>query len=427
MKGTLVRTVAAALVVAVMISGVGAAAAQEDGDGGQSNDRVLAVRLPDVVQVNDSVTISVVDRENGSPVPAASVYALTWPWPGATEMGGFWYGCEFLGKTDNAGEVVHVFDRPGRGLIVATKEGWGPGLARLCVKPDVMGRLAVEAPRRVKVNEPTMIEVLEKGTGEGVEGADVWAVGLPGLTRAAELRDPDHAEGLLENLRSGAGGNVTGLLESRGMHLGQTKSEGQLVSPFSKVGRYLLVATKSLYVPGCQVISVVPAQALALEIESSRPDVGEVVRFTVTDREMGDLVVGVDMYGIGSPFGGLLSMPLGLMDGNSSSLEGLVEEKGFHIGTTDGKGQCEYTFDEAGGFLIVGIKDECSPALGFVRVGSWEGQHELLPRVRPWGEESRRVDPVPERGQWRFLGFREGLVPMSNALGLGQQYPEADR
>jgi hypothetical protein len=427
MKKTVAKILAAVLALAVVVSGVGAAAAQEDSDGEQSHERVLGVRLPSVVKANESVTISVIDRGDGSPVPAASVYALTWPYPGATETAAFLYGCEFLGKTDNAGEVVHAFERPGRGLIVATKEGWGPGLARLCVKPNVMGRLAVEAPRRVKVNEPATIEVLEKGTGAGVKGADVWAVGVPGLNGTAELRGRDHAEGLLDNLRLGAGGNVTRLLESRGMHLGQTNSEGQLEHSFGEMGRYLLVATKSRYVPGCRVISVVPAQALALDIDPGRPEVGEEVRFTVTDRETGDPIAGVDMYGVGSPLSGLPGMSLGLMDGNSSSLEGLVSERGFNIGTTNENGQCEYTFDEAGGFLIVGIKDECSPALGFVRVGGWEGLDQLLPRVGHLGEESRRVDTVLGPGQWRFLGLREGLVPMSNALGVGGQHPEADR
>jgi len=392
MKKTLARIGAVALVLVVVISGFGVAMAQDDTGEGL---KVLAVRAPGVVQVNEAVTITVVDRADGSPVPAASVYALTWPDETAASVAGMWYGCEDLGKTDNNGEITHTFERAGRVLLIATKEGWGPGLARMTVKPDVVGKLVIEAPRRAKIYDPVTIKVSERNSGDAVAGADVWAVSLPWLQNAEGVRDDvGQAEGLLEQLRLNAGGNITDVLNSRGVHLGQTNGDGEVVHPFDAVGVYLLVATKSGYAPGCRLILIVPEKELALDIEPSRPDVGEEVTFTVTEHGTGTPVADVDLYALESPFTGLMPTMPGLMGGNTTSLEEMLSDSGFQIGTTDGSGQCTWAFDEAGGFIIVGVKDGYVPAVGFVRVGGWRGLQQLLPRTTQLDEAAGRNGPV---------------------------------
>jgi hypothetical protein len=395
MKKALARIGAVALVLVVVVSGFGVAMAQDETGEGQSDLKVLAVRAPGVVQVHETVTITVVDRDDGTPVPAASVYALTWPDLTASSVAGMWYGCEFLGKTDNAGEITHTFERAGRVLLVATKEGWGPGLARMTVKPNVVGKLVIESPRRAKANDPVTIKVSEKNSGDAVAGADLWAVRLPWPLNGEDVRDDTgQAEGLLEELRLSAGGNITDVLSSRGIYLGQTNGDGELVHPFSEVGVYLLVATKTGYVPGCRLIVIVPEKELALNIEPSRPDVGEEVTFTVTERGTSTPVADVDLYAVESPFRGLLRTLPGILDGNRTSLKEMLTDSGFQIGTTDGSGQCTWTFDEAGGFIIVGVKDGYIPALGFVRVGGWPGLQQLLPRAQRLGENLGQKGPV---------------------------------
>jgi len=81
-----------------------------------------------------------------------------------------------------------------------------------------------------------------------------------------------------------------------------------------------------------------------------------------------------------------MPMPPGVAGGNATWLEEIVSDRGFQIGTTDGVGQCTWTFDEAGRWLIVGIKDGYLPALGSVRVGAWLALQQALPRTTQLGE-----------------------------------------
>jgi len=321
--------------------------------------------------------------------------------------------------------VTHTFEKAGRVLLVATKEGWGPGLARMTVKPNVVGKLVIEAPIRAKVSDSVTIKVSDRNTGDAVAGADLWAVRLPWPLETDDLRGaPGHAEGLLEELRLKAGGNMTDVLNSRGMHLGQTNGDGELVHPFGEVGAYLLVATKSGYAPGCRLIVIVPDKELALDIEPGSPDVGEEVTFTVTERGSGTPVVGVDLYAVESPFTGLMPMLPGVLGGNPTSLEEMVSDSGFQIGTTDGSGQCTYTFDETGGFMIVGIKDGYIPALGFVRVGGWRGLQQLLPRAEKLGEGLGRKGPVALQARAiavtdNWIGVLQGRSGAESCQGAG--------
>ena len=118
MKNSLTKIAAVILVVAVIIAGIGVAAAQSEGLDNGSEVRVLAVELPGLVEVDTPVTIKVTDRESGTPVPAVSVYALTWPDWAVVDIAGTapsgMYNCEFLGKTTNGGTVAHTFDGAGR-------------------------------------------------------------------------------------------------------------------------------------------------------------------------------------------------------------------------------------------------------------------------------------------------------------------------
>jgi len=396
MKRTLARVGAVALVLVVVISGFALAKAQEDP--GPSGLKVLGVRAPNIVRVGETVTISVVDREDGSPVPAASVYALTWPHVTASGVTRMWYNCEFLDTTDSNGEVAHNFESAGPVLLVATKEGWGPGLAWMMVRPAVIGKLVVEAPGRAKVDELVTIRVWEKGSGDAVSAADLWAVPLAWPLRTQGIRDGERqVEGILEELGVGAQGNITDVLSRRGMHLGQTDDDGVLEHPFGEVGAYLLVATKTAYAPGWRLILIVPQSALALDIDPGRPDVGEQVTFTVTERGTDTPVADVDVYAIGSPFADLMPMLPGVVGGNATWLADMVGDRGFQIGTTDGGGQCTWTFDEAGRWLIVGIKEGYLPALGSVRVGGWLALQQALPRTARLGEattETGREGPV---------------------------------
>ncbi|MCJ7521362.1 MAG: hypothetical protein MUP21_03995, partial [Dehalococcoidia bacterium] len=152
MRKALLKVAAAVLVIIVFISALGVAVAQEEGDVIQPEVPVLTVQAADVVRVGEEVVFKVAERASHMPAAGASVYAVSWPVVAVSNVADAdWtpaYNCELIGETDDAGEVVHVFDKVGKRLIVATEEGYGPGLARLIVKPALNDRLVIRAPGR---------------------------------------------------------------------------------------------------------------------------------------------------------------------------------------------------------------------------------------------------------------------------------------
>ncbi len=396
MKKALLGTAAIVLAMALVISSIGAAIAQENSEEGQSQVQALVIEALDVVQVDETVTITVKDRGTGQPVGGAGVYALGWPirfMPYAsadspTASGRLYF--EHLGDTGSDGVVTAIFDRAGRFLLIATKGGYVPGVAGLAVKPNVGGKLEIKAPRRAEVSQPVSINVVEKGSGDRVPGADVWAIGLPVRVSASEaIPSISDVRELLQGLRDLGGDDIAEVLNRHGEHLGQTGDDGSLIATFTEVGGYLLVSTKSGYVPGTKSIAIVTNKALAIDVPK-RVSVEEDVTFRVTTRGIGAPVGVVDLYALGRPFAGSLRMTLPTFEDGWGSLRELVVESGMHLGKTDEEGELKnYRFMEGGGYLIVGIKDGYVPGLTFVFVGDFEGFGEMLPKLERFGERIR--------------------------------------
>jgi len=417
MKNSLTKIAAVILVVAVIIVGIGVAAAQGDGLDNGSEVRVLAVEVPGLVEVDTPVIIKVTDRESGTPVSAVSVYALTWPILTVTDMAGVipsgMYNSEFLGKTMNDGTVVHSFDSVGRVLIVATKEQWGPGLARLTVKPYLEGKLVVRAPIRAKVDEPVTIGVVERENGEAVAGADVWAIKRPfhSLTEGIDTQ-AEEIKGLIEGIGGNEGGNFTEILAGIAEHLGQTNNNGELKHAFGEVGRYLLVATMNGYVPGFKVITIVADKALVIKADPRRADIAEDVVFTAKTRGAGTPVADVDLYALGFPFPNTNLTDLRAMS-TEGTLEQMAIDSGTFMGTTNEDGQWTYQFQEEGVYLVVGIKDSYIPGITFVCIGQFDGLRELLPfpQIKRFGEGVDRDEAIPQLNRFERERNQQRLFP----------------
>jgi len=305
--------------------------------------------------------------------------------------------------------VEYTFERPGRFLIVATKDGFGPGLARFSVKTQFLGRLKIEAPARAPVNELVEMRVVNKNDGQGVAGADVWAIGWPfpcALTETAS--PPGDIQTALEALREGDVEDVEGLLSACGFYLGPTGDDGSLEYAFEEVGRYVLVATKDGYVPGIRLITVVADKALAVR-GPRMAEVDEVVTFTSVTRGTGTVVEGVALYALSWPFNGAAPVSPGNEDG-PSWLEQLATDCGEYLGLTNGDGELECSFSEDGLFIIVGTREEYLPGVTFIHIGEAGGFGKLFPGVGPQNSVARGLERleqvVPHLGQaW---GHRAG-------------------
>jgi hypothetical protein len=338
-----------------------------------------------LAQVGEPVTITVVDRDSEAAVGEASVYALSRP----TGMGEVpltdtspalqGYSCEFLGKSNDSGEVVHTFEGKGRFLIVATKDGYGPGLALLGVRP-LIKRLQIESPRRAKVGQLVTFKVADRESGSPIEGASIYALDGLNLEREAD---------------SDARRQIEDVAVAHGKLLGRTDENGKLVYSFEKTDRYIIVALKEGYRPGIRPIGIFEG-ALAIKA-SRRAQVDEPVTFKVMVRGMGSPVEGADLYALAMPFPRPVPIPLPNREAKTTftllnaKVKGLLKdrvvESGKPLGTTDSNGELAYSFQKKGRYLIVALKEGCIPAVSRLAIGHFEFPKEASIQLKQFNHK----------------------------------------
>ena len=389
MKTTLARAAMIMLAVMIAFSSLGVAVAQETSEELQTNTRVLSIRMPGVVQAGDEVKIGVTERISGKPIEGASVYALSWPVNVAVDIASVYsltdassiphYNCEFLGKTNSDGVVVNTFERPGRFLIVATKDGFGPGLALLTVKP-ALKQLAIKAPAKAEVHQPVTITVFERNNEVPVPGADLWAVRLP-VTDADSTSTTSEidVQSLTDRITEASDEDATDLLRKYAIYLGQTGDDGELDYAFQQTGRYLLIAVKSGYIPGFKQITIVPQKALAIKAPR-QAEVGHPVTIKVYEKNSGGAVSEADLWAIKlSPTGSdrdgdsqdidvraLMDEIIEDVDGDIAGL--LSRYEYYYLGQTNNAGELDYAFQDTGRYLLIAIKSDYVPGFRFITI-----------------------------------------------------------
>jgi len=224
----------------------------------------LAIKTPDSALAGEPVTITVYERNSGTVVPGAGVWALSPDLlsaanntqdivPFLTTNG------IFLGWTNSSGQVSHRFERPGRYVLVTTKDSYIPGFKKMIVKDGAA--LLIRAPDVVRVLEPVKIRVIEKSvlTVEiPVPKAAVWAISMNDVA-------------ILD-----AASDNAALAQKYGILLGYTNEQGY-VSPephFNRPGYYWLLALKDGYTPAHSKIQVMPlstATAVPVPQTSTKP------------------------------------------------------------------------------------------------------------------------------------------------------------
>ncbi|MDY6893392.1 MAG: hypothetical protein SVO26_06740, partial [Chloroflexota bacterium] len=386
MKTTLARAAMIMLAVMIAFSSLGVAVAQETSEELQTNTRVLSIRMPGVVQAGDEVKIGVTERISGKPIEGASVYALSWPVNVAVDIASVYsltdassiphYNCEFLGKTNSDGVVVNTFERPGRFLIVATKDGFGPGLALLTVKP-ALKQLAIKAPAKAEVHQPVTITVFERNNEVPVPGADLWAVRLP-VTDADSASNPPEidVQSLMDRITEASDEDATDLLRKYAIYLGQTGNNGELEYTFQRTGSYLLVALKSGYVPGFKQITIVPNKALVIEAPR-QAEVHQPVTIKVFERNNEVPVPGADLWAVRLPVTDadsasnppeidVQSLTDRITEASDEDATDLLRKYAIYLGQTGDDGELDYAFQQTGRYLLIAVKSGYIP--GFKQI-----------------------------------------------------------
>ena len=211
--------------------------------------RALGIKVPDSGLAGEPIDMYVYDRNTGAGVPQAGVWAVS---PAAIPVlttsnqdtvASIMQNGQFIGWTDTTGKLTFKMEKPGQYLLVAVKNGYNPGFAKINIKESKT--LVVKAPTVVKVLEPVSIRVLEKSvlTVEiPVAKAGVWAISVNDVATLDNTVD------------------YAAIAQKYGVFLGWTDETGY-VNPtpsFHRPGKFWLVSIKEGYQSGFSVIKVEP-------------------------------------------------------------------------------------------------------------------------------------------------------------------------
>ncbi len=232
--------------------------------------RALGIEAPRRAPVGEDVTITVFQRRTEEAVEGAGIWALSREeaevlkeemkalredtsvaaeekdYESLVDIHG-----DFLGRTDEDGQLTHAFAEAGGYLLVAVKRGYVPGFSPIGVgiEPKALG---LHAPWRALVGQDVTITAFQRGTQEPVEGTGIWALSRE---EAEVLRQEMTA--LREDTSIAAEEkDYESLVDIHGDFLGRTDEDGELSVAFSSAGIYLLVGVKKGYFPGVTIIGV---------------------------------------------------------------------------------------------------------------------------------------------------------------------------
>lgn len=351
----------------------------------------LGIKAPSEARVHEPVTMTVYDRWDNQPVPRAGIWAFSRDNEemiredrarlGSNDFNGTrdyesilsrWG--EFLGYTDEHGQLTHTFQSAGRYVLVTWKTGYLPGFARTVIKPDIK-RLVIRAPRAAWQGDDVTMTVYEGPTPIAsavapvpVEGAAIWAI------------PHDSAEILKEEIdRLGVDDpedrDYESIVRRYGEFLGYTDEKGRLTHAFERSGEYKLAALKRGYYPGFAPITI-KAKPKMLSIKAPRTaHVNEEVTMAVHERWSGEPVGAAHMWAfdwrqLTQLRDVMADVQLRAKEGpEATSLESLLPDLGGqYLGQTDRSGQIIHTFDETGSYLLITFREGYWPGFSMIKI-----------------------------------------------------------
>ncbi|TSA55523.1 MAG: hypothetical protein D4R38_00365 [Dehalococcoidia bacterium] len=377
------------------------AAAPAQADSGNINPvptvmiQALMIKVNNTAEMGQPVTITVFSRRSNETIAGAPVYAIKTSGrvgpadPGnyttldgeleaLTESDGI-----LIGTTGSDGTVLANLAEAGRYLLVATKDGFIPGFARLQVKEDGQkGRLNLQAPASFPTGQQVTIRVTYGISGQAVENATVSAFKtvnlLPPTIKPAPVPtengtatqmildqqayimiNPDQAEILASQVGK------------REIILGSSNSAGEVSYTFKDPGMYMLLVRKDGYLPGARRINIQPDTALrSLNIKVVfNPAPGQPTNILVTEKSSDQPVAGAAVYSLKVENNkDIKQMPL-----TANNLKAPIvwawndadraREKGVPVGNTDSAGQTSYSFPSPGQYILAAFKDGYTTAV----------------------------------------------------------------
>jgi uncharacterized GH25 family protein len=424
------------LIIALSLTLPAAAPAfADDGDGSTtSRPAVLMIKVKNVVETGQPVTITVFNKYGNSTVAGARVYALKTSditvsstknsyadilaeYEALAEASGI-----YIGPTGDDGNVTGKFTDTGRYMLVATKDGFIPGFTRLTVTLAAKKGLNIKAPGSAEVSKPVTFTVYERYTQQPVAGAAVYAQKLTAVTIPPVTVKPQpqvissstasttgggasttaQAEASVSTVapvpmpvinatvikadpaNSAAAVKYAAEVKAAGILLGYTGDNGQLVYSFPEAGQYVIVATKDEYSPAIARLNIILADQKKLYIKSpGSAEVGTTVNFIIIERSTGQGVSGAGLWALRTNdiTGTAEQVWESLASGTAAAdvvekYRGWAKDKGIFLGYSGDSGEVSGAFKETGRYLLVAYRDGHAP--GFNRINiTLSGQKQL--------------------------------------------------
>lgn len=416
----------------------------------------LAIIAPLGAPVNTPVTMTVLKRSDASPAEGAGVWALTpdnaevlrerltamqesgeisstdVDWDAIVQV----YG-RFLGRTDERGKLTANFDESGRYVLLAVKRGYVPGRTSIVIGGSLRA-LELRAPNRAQVGERVTMTVFQKGTGNPIAGAGIWA-----LTREqAETFKQDVEAMKADAALTSEDFDWESIVSIRGTFLGRTGDNGELVTAFNEPGGYLLVAVKRGYIPARHGIYI--GEGLkALEIRApDRAPVNERVSIMVLEKDTGSAIEGAGIWALTREQAEAFKQEVEAMKADAAlasedfDWESIVSIHGIFLGRTGENGELVTAFSQTGGYLLVAVKRGYFPARHGIYI--YDKPKAMTLRVQQVAEvgdivpihvsETNTGEPVIGAGVWALTrdqatAFRQN---MASVREQGQNMQDTD-
>ena len=242
----------------------------------------LMIKVANTIQAGQPATITVFSRRSNETIAGAPVYAIKTsgrvvpadpghytPPDNEFESSDQFDGIEFdtlagsngisVGTTGSDGTLPVTLATAGRYLLIATKDGFIPGFARLQVKGPVnQAKLNIKADFNPIAGQPAAIQVTQKSNGQATENATVYALKVENNKDIKRMPPVANSSQAVIGL---AGGDADRARQN-GVLVGSTDSAGRVTYNFPTPGQYILAAFKAGYVPAFTRINIRQAAAV---------------------------------------------------------------------------------------------------------------------------------------------------------------------
>jgi hypothetical protein len=270
-----------------------------------------------------------------------------------------------IGHTGNNGEVQFTFKDPGLYVLVAVKDGYLPGGAKIDIRLYNRPKpLEINVLFNISAGQPATLKVWEKGTNQPVATAAVYVLktGDSGDIKAMPpTANNDKSQGEANRARE------------KGTLAGYTDDKGQVVFTFGSSGQYVLAAFKDGYSPAFSYITY------------TLPNTKKSLTITAPAEAYANAMVNIGAYDAGgAALGkiGIYSLRMDVVAQAATALQSgakpdaaarekygpILREKSSFLGYTDGNGQLNVKFPRTGAFMLLAIRDGYLPDFAKINI-----------------------------------------------------------